>query len=433
MRFGTSSLVGSRGHACAVLAVVVIVGAPTHAEANGLTTHSWITLEARNHLPEAHPLRDLVDDPTLYDALVSGTIFPDGGYAVGDGYGETAHWEPFHAAYAAWLLDHHPPPWVGEEDRRYATFLFGMLSHGMADECFDAIYMERSRGLDPGWNDDVTDLDTASDVLFAGATGGILLPTVWLPAEDLASVFATGLGYSVSAETLASGTELAHVALQYVDWAKDQPERIDFFAEQFPWTAEHIAEEGLDGAPRDEAKIVAAYWERWWDRLHGDVDEETPLVFAVRPEPRLDGGVLRSFLPERDHEAPEARLWIGLRSGPFDGELHEAAVESDGAVDAGFWQFYGDQAHGLLVVPQADWAEDTDFRLTLPAGLNTADGAEHALTEVVPFSTRAPPVALDEAPPPGEAGCGAGAAATALMLLTPPVAGRRRRRVSAGS
>ena len=65
----------------------------------GNHTHIGVTLHAIEHLP-AGALKTLVAKPELRQMLVNGTIFPDGGYASGHDYGETAHWEPYQRALA---------------------------------------------------------------------------------------------------------------------------------------------------------------------------------------------------------------------------------------------------------------------------------------------------------------------------------------------
>lgn len=387
----------------ALLAAVPISGLGD-ARANGLTTHCWISIEARRALP-AGPLKELLDEPTLYDALLSGTLFPDGGYAVGDGYGETAHWEPFHTAYAEWLSETHPPPWDIAEDGPYVAFLFGMLSHGMADESFDAMFMERSRLLDPGWAANETDLDTASDVLLAAAVGGITLPTLFLPADTLSQIFRDRLAYEVSPETLVNGTELARVALEYVDWARDVPERLSFFGEQYPWTRDHIADTQIAGAPPDEARIVAAYWERWWDRLRGIEHRDAP-VFATRPRP-MDLGSGAGYGHPREAGTPEARLWLGFSPGLTSGAADRIEVVDMGGepVATAAWLFYGDTAHGVLVSAEDGWAADSTYTVHVPEGLPSWEGGTSSAPWLFQFSTGDRPW-QDPAPADGDPGCG---------------------------
>jgi hypothetical protein len=71
---------------CRASFAAAIALAPAAAFANGLGTHTWITLKARE-LVALPALKEFVNDAALTDALISGTIFPDGGYAVSHPYG----------------------------------------------------------------------------------------------------------------------------------------------------------------------------------------------------------------------------------------------------------------------------------------------------------------------------------------------------------
>ena len=57
-------------------------------------------------------------------------MFPDVGYAVGDNYGEIAHWESFQAAYLEWIQDTYSRPWTTEA-KQHIAFLMGLGSHGL--------------------------------------------------------------------------------------------------------------------------------------------------------------------------------------------------------------------------------------------------------------------------------------------------------------
>ena len=121
---------------------------PGEALANGQTTHIWITLHALEHLPEGE-LKELLTAEANRDALVSGSMFPDGGYAVNDGYGETAHWEPFQLTLLDWIRANQAAPYT-DEGERYVAFLLGLSSHGMADQTFDAMYVPKAQQEDEG-------------------------------------------------------------------------------------------------------------------------------------------------------------------------------------------------------------------------------------------------------------------------------------------
>ena len=111
----------------AALALVL----PVSAWANGQTTHVWIAEEALRSL-EAGELKSLLSSPELRDPLLNGAMFPDGGYAVSDHYGELAHWEPFQQAYLQWIRDTFPPPWDEGDAAPHVAFLMGLAAHGLA-------------------------------------------------------------------------------------------------------------------------------------------------------------------------------------------------------------------------------------------------------------------------------------------------------------
>ena len=69
--------------------------------------------------------------------LRNGTMFPDGGYAVGD-LQELAHWEQFQDAYRVYIEDTYDTPFT-DEGAMHVAFL--MVSPPcMADQVFDSFY-----------------------------------------------------------------------------------------------------------------------------------------------------------------------------------------------------------------------------------------------------------------------------------------------------
>ena len=125
-----------------------------------------------------------MNDPLLIDPLIGGTIFPDGGYAAGHPYGETAHWEPFQHRYLAWIRDQYAPPWSSEA-RRHIAFLLGLSSHGMADQYFDSLYLERAEVYDVASDWQTSSVDEATDVLFVSKVGSQPVPQWSLPVLSL--------------------------------------------------------------------------------------------------------------------------------------------------------------------------------------------------------------------------------------------------------
>ena len=356
------------------------------ALACGQTTHVWVSLEAVQDLPPGE-LRDLLTDPALRDPFVNGTMFPDGGYAIDDAYGEQAHWEPFQQAWAASLRERYGGDYSSLEARQRVAFLLGMASHGMSDEVFDTLFFELSRQLDPDGHAGSLSFDTATDVTFAADVGGILAPEYWLPADEVVAVFAERIGYSVSQETVATGHQRLHAALAYTEWARQQEERLTTFSSAFPWAASHMADPASPGSPPRQAPVIALYWQEILDRLHEDFQFDDP-VLAMDPP---DG----TWGHPRDHGLVEARVVLTFGRGVEAASLGAIHVEDqDGAaVDLEVRHFYGDHSHTVVLRPQQDWALDARYTVTVEPGLLDFDGDATTSAWTASFSTEeAPPV-----------------------------------------
>ena len=184
------------------------------AHANGLTSHVTISEWAAGQLP-AGELADILGDPNLWPYLQNGTQFPDGGYPLGEAYSETAHWEPFQDRYLAWIADTYAGDFTSTEARQHVAFLFGMQSHGMGDQVFDSLYMQRAYQFDAESDWGATSMDEATDVALSAATGGQQTLDPWVPTDILVPLMADA-GVEVSASTLESGQLLTAIAITYV-------------------------------------------------------------------------------------------------------------------------------------------------------------------------------------------------------------------------
>lgn len=360
------------------LLVGMLQGPP--ALANGQSTHVWITQHAIAHLPEGE-LRELVEDPALNKALINGTMFPDGGYAIGDGYGEIAHWEPFQQAYLQWIRETFSPPWDQGEAADHVAFLMGLGSHGMADEVFDSLFMERSRVYDPGWDGGTSNLDTASDVLFAAEVGGIVPPELWLPIEVLMPLFNEELGYPVEAATIEGGHSLLFSALAYTEWGRTNEERLATFRSEFPWTADNLSNLDVPGSPFREARVVARYWEDLWARLDEPGVWNAPVLEVVP-------GVGAAAHPT-DSLLVEARLHLSFSRGVEGGSLSAISVHDDAGnpLPVVVEHHYGDFSHAVHVLPAQDWPVDETVELRIAPGLMNFDGVSSIEDWSTSFST----------------------------------------------
>ncbi len=382
------------------------------AFANGLTSHQWITLEAVEQLP-AGELRDLLSRPDLRAALLNGALFPDGGYAVGDDYGEMAHWEPFQMRFLAWIRD------SGGDDADKA-FLFGLASHGMGDQTFDSMFMERSRVYDAafGWATGDS-MDEATDVALVAAEGPGEVPEVWFP--DVIPELMAEEGHEVSAETMTQGSQLAGFAIAAVGVLGERQDAVASYAEKFPWANSHIVDPETRCSPVCEAKIVAAYWPSIWDRLEGGEGWSTPVVATVP----ADGG----WAQPTEAGSPESRLAIVLARGLNPDSVVPGLVtveDEEGAfVPVNLNIFYGFASHVLLVESPTGWAEERDYRVTLQPGLMTFDGPAMLEPYGFAFSTRSAPEIS-----PAECGCATTgrSGSWAYILVIGLFGGTRRRR-----
>ncbi|MFN7144279.1 MAG: Ig-like domain-containing protein [Myxococcota bacterium] len=400
------------------------------ALANGQTSHQWISLLAVDALPPGE-LRDFVSREDVRDALLNGTMFPDGGYAVGDDYGEMAHWEPTQDLYLDWIVANHPAPF-DDEGARHAAFLLGMMSHGMADQFYDATYMERSKAWDPAESWACCSMDEATDVAYAAVQGPGTVPPKWWP-EEILDVVARN-GHTVDHDTVDQGQSLLGIAIGFVGAASAIDETVARYTEQFPWACTHQVDPAVVGNPPHEAEVVAAYWQVVWDRLHGGDGWASPVLATVP----ADGG----WQAVRDSSNVDARLAIVFAKG-----LEPSTVEPPGAITVATADgvevpiavsvFYHHASHVVNVAPLEDWAADTDYVVTVHPGVATWDGYVVGAPITSTFTTRAPPdpvdtggdTAGDTGAPTGNAsgcGCGTGASAGLAGVLAAAALVRRR-------
>ncbi len=423
----------------------LLLAAPL-ALANGQTSHQWITIEALGELDDG-PLAEFLARDDLRDALLNGTMFPDGGYAVGDGYGETAHWEPMQDLYLRWIRQNCAVPWTDSCSQQVA-FLLGMRSHGMADQFYDAVYMEHSRDADAsaGWGAGDS-MDEATDVGMVAEVGPAVVPPPFVPYDPLLGLLADA-GNPVDAGTLDDAQGLLGLAIWYVGAAGVNPEAVARYEAQFPWACTHQVDPATAGNPPHEAQIVAAYWELTWARLTAAQDDTPQAVLATYPD-RESGGYSRA---PAGHAFPlddvRARVQVVFARGLDPDTVTTSSVQvrrhDDGSeVPVGVNVFYGRASHVVNIAPVAPWDVATAYDVTLDATIRSWDGVEMAAADRFTFTTAPRPAeeaaadtgALAEASgcacahgPTGDGGASgrAGVWAGALGLLGALRARRRR-------
>jgi MYXO-CTERM domain-containing protein len=344
-----------------LLGLVTLV--PNEAGANGQSAHLWITHHALDHLPEG-ALREFMTRPELRKMLDNGTMFPDGGYPLDDPYAEIAHWEPFQAAYFDWILANHQPPYV-DEGAEHLAFMFGMASHGMADQVFDSLYGERVKVYDGSFGD----FDTASDLILMAEVGGMTAPSDWVPYEVFDQLYSEAAGYDVDPAVMMNGQNLLRIAVNSVGIFSQMPDKVEEAALPFPWGRLHLLDAEVEGNPPCEGELVARYWRVLWALAH---------------QQGLPGPVLGTLPPDggANHPIASASLesWVtvafarGLEDAPLGPDQFLLESEFGVEVPLGLWHYYGQDAHVVHLQPQTDLEPDTIYTVTVMPGVQTVHG-----------------------------------------------------------
>ena len=396
---------------------------PVAAFANGLTTHVTISQDALPSLPEGD-LAELLRDPELWFYLQNGTQFPDGGYAMGEAYSETAHWEPFQDLYFDWIKATYAGNYSSIEARQHIAYLFGLSSHGMGDQVFDSLYMQRAYVYDAASDWDNTSMDQATDVAIGAATGGQQTLEPYVPTDVFVPLMAEA-GVTVDAETLEDGQFLTAVAITFGREAGSRPDQQELYRAQFPWAYDHMMDEGVDGAPYWESMVVARYWQVRWALLHDETSAFEPVMFTF-PQ---DG----DYAHPTDATSPESRVTVFFSRGlvadllqPDFFEVNDAAGNEIALNEP--WVFYGVSSHAVHLSPVEDWPADTDFTVTIHAGVPFIDGTTSLVESTFSFSTKPEPAAGNpEAPECGCASAGSPWSRLAFGAAAVFVVGRCRR------
>ena len=276
-------------------------------------------------------------------------MFPDGGYAVGDNYGEIAHWESFQTAYLKWIRDTYSPPW-STEAKEHIAFLMGLGSHGLADQSYDAMYFRRAYvyDADGAWTES---FDTATDVTFVAETMVQDIVDVWVPYGPLLTIF-SNQGHDVSESTVQQGQDRLNLAVYWVGSTAGQPDLVTEYRNQFPWGTSNQQNQNMPGTPEMESQIVARYWQRLWSDLHSQAVTQS-LLFTHPADGTgnhsknhldIESGLSIGFSVAIDAQAVQPEH-IQVRRP--DGDFHPVIVDV----------FYGNDSHIINVEPLEDWSD----------------------------------------------------------------------------
>jgi len=375
-----------------VLAAAVAIGAgwpAGPARANGNYSHVWVARDAVRYVPPGD-LQDLLNRPGIVDIVRNGAMYPDGGYAINDGYGEISHWEPFHKVYLEWIRKTYSPPW-SDEAAKHIAFLLGMVAHGLTDQFDDGMYLERHAAFDPFIGDAPYGLDGATDSCFAATQGNMDLPESWVPADVLAPLY-DQLGHHVEADTIQQGFQLVAFAVIHANVEGADPATIASLRAFYPWACDHQADPTVPGSPVTCGPGIAAYWQVLWQRLQRlDTDPEVfepPLLATF-----FSGGAPWDY--PRDSTSPDSWVSFAMPRGllPSTVDSTTVVVTADGgdAHPATVQVYYGLNSHLVNVKPQGDWAADTSYTVTVSPPIQSWDKVPFGAAVSFPFSTKPAP------------------------------------------
>jgi hypothetical protein len=365
------------------------------ASANGAYTHIHISQLAREML-EPGPVRDLLSDPALELAYEAGSMFPDSGYAIGDDYGELAHWERFMSAYVAFLRARYAGDFSSSRAREHLAFMLGVGSHGMADQSYDTTLLQRSFEVD-GPESEEAPVDQYADYFLVANEGVVFTVDAWAPYADLRAVIADA-GHEVDEATLTDGMNRMSGITRVQSDPRIAGNAVWTAWEHYPFLGTHLYNEEAIGSLPWLASLVARYWEVLWRRVHEQDDVDQDLVILTIP-----GDGAENFPIDRSETLAWARIGIFFGYGVVrdDTTPHISLRDPEGElVPSSFATPYNGQDRSLIFVePDAPLAYDTVYTVEVDAGVSTISGETSTEPFLFSFRTRCADDRLADCPP----------------------------------
>lgn len=376
----------------AILAAMALSWTASPALANGNFSHVWVATDALNYLEDGE-LKELMTRPESWNIIRNGAMFPDGGYAVSDGYGEISHWEPFHLAYLEWIRANFESPW-SVEAAEHIAFLMGMAAHGLTDQIYDGMYLQRHQFYDEhGSEATLIGVDGATDACYAVTQGEMELPEQWVPAAVLAPLYAEVAGHNVVAKTIELGQSIVVVAIMAANDAINNPSAIDEYMDLYPWACSHQDDPTVPGSPPTTGRAVAMHWQALWARLHGEEATGRPLSGTY-----FSGGT--PYDQPTDASTPESWVSFVMPFGLDTGSVNNDTVvvtDLDGEVyPVNLHVYYGSNSHLVNVKPKENWPVDTEFTVTISPAVASWEGQLLAQAQTFTFATFSEPVVVAE-------------------------------------
>jgi hypothetical protein len=267
--------------AVAIGVVVLASSSASEVDAAGVTTHAWMGLDAI----------DLVSDPDLHAILDAhrgqvegGAQYPDSGYmnnvlnVPGGDYGEEAHWQRFHDAYAEQIMSRNDCGDLTDPDGPCApeiAHLMGMAAHGLGDQVWDWLFEpyapqhgeeflppELSAFIGPGGIEFQMDMIAIARHARWTAPDTPALPSV----TDLHAAF-TAVGRPDITEFGLTTGKTNMGSLRNIEGILT-PQYADQVEAAMPWTSANFLT--APGGVEFGAAAIAALYENLWGKLLGD-------------------------------------------------------------------------------------------------------------------------------------------------------------------
>ncbi len=272
-----------------LLALMFSVVGVKPAQAAGPFSHTEVAIMARDLLPPSE-LKTLLND--YRGNLLAGSVFPDWGYSVDlvhegdvyDYYAEIAHLPHFATAYLNYIRRTYSPPY-SDQAKKDIAFLFGIISHQVADPPFHYGFLPFAQAIDTtliGGVPGHSDVELGVDVFNLFDRGCwdnnpvIGCRYKWdnvdwyLPTNAIMAAYAELFANGVSANSLTEESQLLNGWTTFHDrstaMVDSATQGYTYYTLRLPNTHANYYAYG-NGGMTNMAALTAAKWEETWNIL----------------------------------------------------------------------------------------------------------------------------------------------------------------------
>ncbi|HYD49724.1 MAG TPA: zinc dependent phospholipase C family protein [Terriglobales bacterium] len=354
----------------ALLLLAVLCGPARPAAAHGLLGHVHVTGWAIENLPPGE-LRAIFEDADVFQAALSGAMFPDTGYALDNpgarDYGEYAHWEPFIESFIQHIRNTYGPTYETKEEKLLIAFLLGCASHGLQDELFDSTFLHEIEQRDGG-GQDVSDPGTDGFLVLDDHFR--LLPGDYFPIDEMLPLFDVLQRPVIDHDLIEE--QIRIVRSVYVNDTVGLSVAANYGRRArtlIPWAAENYLDPSVAGSLRAEIEPTARHMEALWERLHGRFDEANLIVHAWPEAPRR--------LREANHQSVASWVTLVFGKGVEEHSATASLIDVDGMPHPFNLRYtrWGGTSRLVRFQATADYAPGASYTAILQPGARLVDGS----------------------------------------------------------